>query len=74
MHVAILTCIHHMELLPQLNLQVCTLNEKPICEHPWPNFCTFFTDAMQTLHYKEDTLAHACIHTPSSGSGVANFA
>ena len=29
---------------------------------------------MQTLHYKEATLAHAGIHNPSSGSDVANLA
>ena len=59
MHMAALTCVHHMELFPQLTFQVCTWNKKPILEHTWPNFCTFITVAMQTLHYKETTFAHS---------------
>ena len=46
MHTTILTCVHHMELLHQLILQVRTWNEKPDIKHTWPNFCTLFTDAM----------------------------
>ena len=74
MHTAIRTCVHHLELLPQLTLQVCTWNAKPEKYHIWSIFCTFFTEAMQTLHYEEVTLAHAWIHNPTSGTDVVNLA
>ena len=74
MHAAILKCVHHMELPPQLTLQVHIWNAMPGDKHTWPNFCAFFTDAMQTLHYEEETLAHAGIHHPSSGTDVTNLA
>ena len=74
MYTEILTCVHHMELLPQLTLQVRSWNAQPDRKHTLPNFCTFFTNAMQTLHYEEATLAQPGIHNPSSGTDVANLA
>jgi hypothetical protein len=73
MDMAVLKCVHHMELLPQLTLQVRTWNAMPEEEHTWANFASFFTDAMQTLHYEEATLADAGIHNPST-TAVANLA
>ena len=74
MDMAVLKCVHRMELLPQLTLQVHTWNAMPEREHTWANFYTLFTNAMQTLHYKEATLANAGIHNPSTGTAVANLA
>ena len=74
MHTTILTCVHHMELLPQLTLHVCTENKKSAIKHAWPNLCTLFTNAMQTLHYEEATLGHVSIHIPRSGTDATNLA